>query len=267
MIEEQVVESTEEVADEIQTEESAVEEVVEEVAEEPVITPKKKQTAQERIDEVTRLRRDAEREAEYWKKAALAKEKETPSEPPKPQAAQLPQRPAIEHFETTTEYEDALFEWRDRVKAIEGENTTRQRQYDSALATFNDRARVFRAEHPDFDETIESPVFSTSMRAAILQSENGPQVAYYLGQSVNFSEAERIRSLPVESQLLELGRLEMKLEIARKTKKVTSAPAPIKPVGMGGAGGEVDPSKMTVQEWMAWDKQRSLDRIKQKLGG
>jgi len=273
MAEEQAVEEepTEEVAEEkeeVQVEEPAEETeevVVEEVVEEPV-PPKKKQTAQERIDEVTRFRREAEREAAYWRKAALDK-KEEKAEPPKPEGPATPKRPTIDQFETTEMYEDALFEWRDNVKSIETASVKRQQEYDGALRTFNDRAKKLRGELEDFDEVIESPVFTPSMRMAILHSENGPQLAYHLGRAENRETAERLRNMPVEKQLYEMGKLETQLLVTKQTKKVPGAPAPIKPVGMSGAGGEVDPSKMTMDEWKKWDDDNRLKKIKERFGG
>lgn len=274
MAEEQV-ESTEQVAEEtVETEETQVEEpaeetkeeaVVEEVVEEPP-PPKKKQTAQERIDEVTRFRREAEREAAYWRKAALEK-KEEKAEPPKPETPSLPKRPTIDQYETTEQYEDALFEWRDNVKSIETTSAKRQKEHDDALRTFNDRAKKLRGEYEDFDEVIESPVFTPSMRMAILHSENGPQLAYHLGRTENREAAERLRNMPVEVQLYEMGKLETQLLLTKQTKKVPSAPAPITPVGMSGAGGEVDPSKMSMVEWKKWDDDNRMKKIKERFGG
>ena len=231
---------------------------------EPVAPPPKKQTAQERINELTRIRREKEREAEYWKKVALEKKEA----PPEPKAeASLPGRPKLEQFETSEQYEDALFEWRDNVREIKSIAQRQEREYESALKEFNERARKLRNEHEDFDEIIDSPVFSPAMWEAVLLSENGPQVAYHLGKSENWALAERIRNLPPSRQLYEMGKVETQLLVATQKKTVTSAPAPIKPVGITGTGGEKDPSKMTTEEWMAWDKKREIEKLKAKLSG
>ena len=264
---EEVVESAEEevveeVQEEIPVEEPTEEPVVEE-GEIPIIEPPRKKTAQERIDEITRARREAEREREYWKKVALEKE-QTPAPVDTPKG---PARPTLDQFETTVEYEDALFEWRDRVKSIESAATTERVEQETAVRTFNDRARKLREENDDFDEVIEAPVFSPTMRSVLLQSDNGPEVAYFLGKPENRDQAEKIRNLPASRQAYEIGKLESNLLLAKKTKKVPGAPAPINPVGMGGGGREKDPSEMTTEEWMAWDKQRELDKIKRRLDG
>ncbi len=237
----------------------------EEVEGEITPTPPKKKSAQERIDEITRARREAEREREYWKQVALEREKPEPPPVQKPPSF-LPPRPTLDQFETTTAYEDALFAWRDNVKDIETRVARHREANDEALRTFNERSKSLRKEHEDFDEVIEAPVFSPVMRITLLNSENGPLVAYHLGLPENKDEADRIRKLPLELQPYELGKLETKLLLAKGTKKVTQAPPPIKPVGMAGGEIEVDPSKMPVDEWMAWDKKKRLEKLKAKYG-
>jgi hypothetical protein len=254
-------------AQEVQAEEpakEAEEAPTEAVADEPPPAPKKK-TAQERIDEITRARREAEREREYWKQVALTKERETKPEPPQMPSI-FPPRPALEQFETTAQYEDALLTWHENKKTTMARVVQQREEADTALTSFNERADKLRAEHEDFDAVIETPVFSPVMRNTLLRSENGPEVAYYLGLPQNKPDADRIRSLPLEMQAYELGKLETKLQLAKQTKKVPSAPAPIKPVGMTGAP-EKDPSKMSTEEWMKWDRERTIAKIKAKYGG
>lgn len=66
---------------------------------------------------------------------------------------------------------------------------------------------------------------------AILESDHGSEIAYYLGK--HEEEASRIARLSPARQASEIGKLETKLSEA--PKKVSSAPAPIEPVKGGGA--------------------------------
>lgn len=261
-MEEETVVTTEVAVEEVKEEVQETAEVKEEVAETKPPEPKKK-TAQERIDEITRARREAEREKEYWKQVALAKKEEPPT---KQEPSIYPPRPKVEQFETTQEYEDALLEWHENKKEVQTRANRQRVEQESAVKTFNERAEKLRTEHEDFDEVIEAEVFSPVMRAALLKSETGPEIAYFLGKPENWKEADRIRNLPLEMQPYELGKLETKLLVAKQTKKITDAPPPIKPVGMTG-GSEKDPSKMTIEEWMAWDKQKEEDKRKSQYGG
>lgn len=252
MDEENVV-STEEVAQEVE------EPKAEETEQEEVSQPPRKKTAQERIDELTRKRRDAERDVEYWRNKAL--KEEPPKSEPAPQTSAS--RPTLDQFDTTEAYEDALFAWRDKKKELEAKEAERQQTVEKATRSFNDRAKELKKEYDDFDEVVEQPIFSEPMRLALLHSEHGPTVAYHLGTHV--SEAERIRSLPLELQMVEIGRLETKLLLSKKVKKTTEAPPPISPVGMAG-NSDTDPSKMSTAEWMEWDRNRERERLKKKYG-
>jgi hypothetical protein len=256
-----------EVTEEVQVEEPA-EEVVEQVEEpagEVVQFEQKKKTAQERIDEITKARREAEREREYWKKVALEKEPPTKIEPVEV-APRLPARPAQHEFDTQEEYEDALLVWHDTKKTVQTEAQRQKAAQDDALKSFNVRAKELRATYDDFDEVIEAPVFSPIMRTVIANSEHGPEVAYFLGKPENEAVAEKIRNLPTEMQPYEIAKLESRLLLAKQTKKVPGAPPPLKPVGLSGGSTEDDTSKMSMTEFMEWDRQRTLEKLKAKYG-
>jgi hypothetical protein len=249
-------------------EEAAVQEIpAEETVAEPatpepevaevVIPPPVKQTAQERINEITRKRREAEREVERLQKELAEKSKAT---------APSPDRPKIENFETQEAYEDALFNWRDSKKQNETLAEQRQREEAEALAKYRINAEKVRSVYEDFDEVVEQPVFSPTMREVLLNSDEGPMVSYFLGRPENQAITDKIRSMPERLQVYELGKLEAKLLLAQKTKKPTGAPAPISPVGATG-GHTIDESKLSDDEWFKLEKQRELEKIKKKYGG
>jgi len=252
-----------------ETEEKETTETTEEVAageEAPAAAvPPKKKTAQERIDEITKARRDAEREREYWKKVALEKEPGTPKQEPAPSETEAigPPRPKIAAYESTEVYEDALLKWHDDRRAIQTQRERQATEQKAALDKFNAAAAKVRAEHDDFDEVLEAPVFSQDMRIILLNSENGPSVAYHLGRPENRDLVDRIRAMPPNMQVYELGKLEVQLSLAQKTKKTPSAPAPLKPVGSGG-GATIDESKLTDDEWYALEKKRTIEALERK---
>lgn len=225
--------------------------------EEVVIPPPVKQTAQERINEITRKRREAEREVERLQKALADKEKAPVSSP---------DRPKIENFETQEAYEDALFNWRDSKKQNETLAEQRKREESEALAKYRANAEKVRSVYEDFDEVVEQPVFSPTMRDVLLNSDEGPMVSYFLGRPENQAITDKIRALPERLQVYELGKLEAKLLLAQKTKKPTGAPAPISPVGATG-GHTIDESKLTDDEWFKLEKERQYEKIKKKYGG
>ena len=244
---------TEEVTEEV-VEESVEIPVTEEIVEEP-----RKQTAQERINEITRSRREAERETEYWKNLAM---KDAPEVQATPSG-----RPVLHEYETTEEYEDALNGWYNQERSKSQSAIAQQEHTKTLLKSFNERAATIRAEHTDFDDVVESRVFTDTMRAVVLSAKNGPEVAYFLGSDENKAIANKIAGLPPEMQPYEIGKLETQIELTKKTKAVTTAPAPISEIDGATGGDKVDPSKMSTDEWMEWNKQNDIEKIRLKLGG
>jgi len=255
---EEAIETTEEI---IETEETPAEEVAEESPETAESAESKpKQTAQARIDEITYKFRESEREVEYWKNQA--------NEPPAPIKTVAPQadpnRPNQENYETVEAYEDALFDWRDSKMVSEQSALAQRKRRQESASNFNKNATELRKEHPDFDKVIETPVFTDAMRNTLFEIDNGPMVAYHIAK--NSDIADTIKDLSPERQVYEIAKLETKLLLAQKTKTTTTAPNPISPVGSTGAP-EADPSKMSTEEWMAWEKGKELEKIKTKLEG
>ena len=252
------VTTTEQVAEEVQEETPAVVEEVaqEETQSEEIEIPKpKKPNYQERINELTRKRREAEREAEHWKELVSKKE-----------VIQTSNRPQLENFSTQEAYEDALFDWRDKGKQSEIQKTQQIKSEEEALVKFKANAEKVKSVYEDFDEIVEQPVFSPTMREVLLNSDEGPMVSYFLGRPENQETADKIRRLPERQQVYELGKLEAKLILAQKQKKPTGAPTPISPVGATG-GGTIDESKLSDDEWFKLEQQRELAKLKKKYGG
>jgi hypothetical protein len=109
-----------------------------------------------------------------------------------------------------------------------------------------------RAKYEDFDDVAlsNSVPITPAMAEAIAESDIGADLAYFLGN--NPSEAAKIASMSPVSALRALGRIEAKLDFdGVEGKQRSNAPAPIKPVSRG-AKAVVDPSKLSIDEWMAW---------------
>jgi hypothetical protein len=258
MSEEEVVE--EEVIEEEEIEEEVVEEEVveEEVIEEEEI--KKKKTAQERIDEITWKFRNAERQAEYWKGEA---EKESGTVETSKTPIDVSDRPALENFETTAEYEDALFGWYDKKKVVANEETLRAATVKKNVGIFNKNAAEFKKTHKDFDMVVETPVFTDTMRSVLFTMEGGPEVAYYIAK--NPQVGSTFEKFSPEQQIFEIAKIQTKMKLAHKTRTITNASDPIEPVGDTGQS-EKDPDEMTTDEWMAWNKKRDLAILEKRLG-
>jgi hypothetical protein len=255
-------EETEETAGEVEGEDREPEADFDETDITPAIAPKKKQTAQERFDELTWKRREAERQAEYWRKKAEEAERKAPEAT----AAAAPKGlPKEEDFDNYGEFVKAVVAYEFNKRQ---ENTAAERARESeiqAVIAFNRKADRLREKFEDYDEVVQRPVFSTAMQKILWQSDNGPQLAYYLGRPENEKIALRIGNLDEAMAAYEIGRLEQKLIVAAKARKTTSAPPPVKPIAplSKPAEGEIKDD----DEWFKLEKQREIEKLKKRLGG
>lgn len=234
------------------TEESATSE---ETTEEAPAEPPKKQSkgVQKRLDEITRLRYEAERRAEqerqerlYWQQKAMGETK--PSVPAN--------KPSVDQYQSYEEYLEALSDWKVEQRLTseraERERRSREESQRTKAMTYKERVEKARDKYEDYEQIAHGQHWTPSeaMTEAILESEMGPDIAYYLGN--NPDEAARIARLSPASQHRELGKLEAKLSAPPQTKP-TKAPPPIEPAGSR-AKAEKAPHEMSPQEFAEWRK-------------
>lgn len=111
-----------------------------------------------------------------------------------------------------------------------------------------------RSRYADFDQVAHGGHWSPTqaMLDVILESDRGPDLAYYLG--ANPEEAARISRLSPTQQAAALGRIEAtRLPDTRpKPPPQTKAPPPISPLRTTGATAEKSPDGMNYEEYRAW---------------
>ena len=91
------------------------------------------------------------------------------------------------------------------------------------------------AKYEDFDEIVGDLKPNTPWAMAIMQADNGEDIAYYLGKHIK--EATVIVAMDPMSQIRAIGKLEAKLLAEPpKPKAAPGAPAPITPVHGTGSG-------------------------------
>ena len=208
------------------------------------IQEKKHKSAQRRIDALTREKHDAQREAEYWKGKVSGVE-------PAPQRDTQPfGKPTPENFTTVEEYVDALTDWklqtRDAEVAEVNARTEREQTYNKTVSDFQPQLEKARAKYEDYDEVVNQPIFTPSVSMALLDSEYGAEIAYYLG--THPVEATRLNGLPPLRMLRELGKMEVRFASTTQPKHVSAAPSPITPV-KGSSPVRKDVTKMSAQEY------------------
>ncbi len=184
----------------------------------------------------------------------------------KPQQAAEPKR---EDFQSDTEYLRAAAK-HDAEQAVEArlkserEAQQGKEKQDKAAAgnekvakAWAERESTFQTATKDYEAVVqpfaddELQSFSREARMAIVESEVGPALLYYLAQPKNAAEAERIADLSPARQIAELGKLELK--VSMPGKKTTSAPPPANTT-TGGKTATKDLSKMSQEEYEAHRK-------------
>lgn len=200
----------------------------------------KKPGVQKRIDEITKAKYDAEREAEYWKRVASGTLQQKPPEkaPPKQNDFQ-----DYDEFLVARAKHEAMEEFRQES------DTSRQTSEREAKAyQFNMRAAPLRENTPDFDAVVQNPALpiTDTMAAYIQDAESGPAVAYHLGTHI--AEAHRISTLPPHMQAAELARMEIAISQPPPDRQPPNPP-PKTIAGKTGAATR-DPNKMSMSEYI-----------------
>lgn len=201
--------------------ETVTEQALEEKADEPE-KPKHKPWFQERIDQLTREKYDERRRVETLegRLAALEANPDTP-------------KPVTDVDSLATE---------------KAERIVQQRQFDDKC---NEVYSSGKADFSDFDDTIANFKMLGGLPIPVLEAVNqlpdAHKVLYALGS--NMDEAARILNLAPVPMAVALAKLSMS---PVKTKPVSNAPRPISPLDGSTRGGETDPEKMSVDDWMKW---------------
>jgi hypothetical protein len=207
---------------------------------------------QERVNEITRARREAERRAEALERELASVRQQIPAQH-QPQSQDKP--PSIADFNydvdqwsaAMTQYAITQAESRAEQKISAKSQQERQRE---AQRAFEDRAAKYAAEHPDFDKAVDDLTrtvrFPSELVEAISASEYGPAVVHHLAQHLD--EADRLSRMPPHLAAMQLGHIEAQLS-APKLKPVTKAPDPTPSLGGGSSNATKDPQKMSYAEY------------------
>ena len=191
---------------------------------------KPKKGFQRRIEKAkATARAEAQAEIEYWKRAAI----QNGVQPPETQQVQQPStsKPTFDQYGNVEAFAEAMADWKIEQKLAQRERVQVQ---NTVANTYGQRVQEFIKTTPDFHDVLNDASdvpMSPEIGEVCLESELGPQLAYYLAN--NIDEVERINGLPQGKRYVELGKLEAKLTSAgAQVKKVavSKAPAPITPV-------------------------------------
>ena len=189
-------------------------------------SPSKEDGVQDRIDEVTKLRRtaeraahEAERERDYWKGQVQEQQ-----DMPKP----------VEAGKTLAdfEYDEGKFtEYLHDLAAADARSESEkvvQREKEARLqADYQGREAVFSDTVDDFHTSVYSDKLdiSPAMAAATQGAEKGPELRYYLAKNPEIS-AKLSKMAPFD-MAMELGQIQATKLVKAKPPSVTTTPKPV----------------------------------------
>lgn len=214
---------------------------------------------QKRINELTREKYEALREKEALEERLRKLEERTaPREPQKPRMADFDydegkyEEALDSYYRSKMEYESDVNSKKSYEQQLQAQ---KQQEAQEKAIRFSQKVATEKAQFEDFDVYTNDPTFNAICNAmsqdiieVVRDSEVSTALTYHL--ATNLDDAEKlVRMSPVRAAQ-ELVRLEAKLQLP-KTKRVSDAPAPIKPVGSSSPG-DKDPEKMTIEEWTEW---------------
>ena len=226
-----------------------------EVTENQTETPASKTFTQEELDAAIGKR--LAREQRKWEREQAARQAELQAKQAVPKEV-----PSIDNFESPDAYAEALALRKAEELLAQREIQKQQAQIVEAYSEAEEKARD---KYDDFEEVVYNPKLriTNAMAESIQASENGPDLAYWLGS--NPKEAERIANLSPILQAKEIGKIEAKLSDNPPVKKTTSAPTPISPVTARSSGSPshdtTDPRSvktMSVSDWIEAERQRQI---------
>ena len=161
--------------------------------------------------------------------------------------AQAPQddvgeEPTPDQFSDMYEYAKALAEYTADKKMAERDQQELNRkaaaEQEVKFKAWADRVNAAKSNLPDFDDMVQSSEVRVSdpVRDAIIESEHGPQILYYLAENTEF--AQKLAGMSLVSAVREIGKIEARYERDAKAtvpdvKPVvgkSKAPAPISPL-------------------------------------
>jgi hypothetical protein len=157
---------------------------------------KPKKTAQERIQELAAKRKEAEADAEAARREAAELKARLQALSAQAQPLKDDDKPLRSQFGTEDEFIEALSDWKARQAIAKREQEQAQARAEAEeaeiAATWSRRQEQVMKVLPDYAEVIGKSEVSIPphIHRAILDSDQGPQIAYYL--ALHPEEAKRI---------------------------------------------------------------------------
>ena len=232
-----------------------------------------------RFSEITKQREAARDEARREREAREAletrlRELESKVNPPaeKPQN-DLGDEPQPEMFNDMFEYAKALAEYTADKKLLERDNEEKARkaaaEQEAKFSAWADRVNAAKNELPDFDDMVQSSEVRVSdpVRDAIIESEHGPKILYWLAENTDY--AKKLADMSAVSAIREIGKIEARFDKAKEPEPKavvgkSKAPAPINPLrgAVSTVDGNLDADGNFHGTYQQWKAARAARKIR-----
>jgi hypothetical protein len=246
--------------------------------------PEKKNGLNERLSKLTRERNEARQALETARKEAEEARQALDASRKASEGTKPRDKPSAANFKDAFEYAEALADWKLEEKWKEKQDAERKElqrlQSEKVQRTWTANVRKTAAEIPDYNEVISDAniPLTNELRDAILESDIGPRVQYYLAK--NPDEVERLTAMTVRGMERAFGKLEMKIEEqmgkeqhkaedglpeVKLPKKKPEAPEPITPInatGVGAGQGIIDVNGNVVGSYKDYKAARRAGKIR-----
>ena len=236
-----------------------------------------------RFSEITKQREQAREEARQERERreqleTRLKELERQVNPQKAEADSdgLGEEPKPEQFSDMYEYAKALAEYTADKKLMERDREEKNRkaaeEQEAKFKTWADRVNAVKSELPDFDDMVQSSDVRVSdpVRDAIIESEHGPKILYYLAENPDI--AQKLSNMSVVSAVRAIGKIEARYESDSKVNEPeakpvavkSKAPAPITPLrgAVSTVDGGLDADGNFHGTYQQWKAARQAKRIR-----
>jgi hypothetical protein len=205
------------------TEEEKTAEAAKAKAEETKVDPKSDEAkitegVQKRFDELTKARRSAEREAEYWKGIASQK-------------AQVETEPKADQFTDYDAYIKALATHAAKSAVSSAASETASQHVRTAEDTiWASKLAQTQSKIDDYSAVVgaSSQEVAPHVVEAIKTAEHGPELVYHLAKHPEI--AIKLNGMTPVSAAIELGRIEATLGAPPPPKPTSKAPDPVTPI-------------------------------------
>lgn len=207
---------------------------------------------QPRIDELTRARREAEREASYWR--GIAQQGQAQQSAPA-----APTKPTPDKYDDYGDYVEALTDWKtEQAVAKRMEQDSTRKVADARSQTFAERQVATRAVLPDYDAVVgssETPI-ANHVGEALMESDRGPELAYHFAK--NPEVLQNLNGMTPMQAAREIGKLEATLPTKTApvvpSKKLSTTPAPASTTVTQGRATQPALASASMDEYMAQRK-------------